>query len=198
MTAPTHKQFSITWAALGALLLYLMEMTEINFYLSLLIMIQMGKAGALFPDLDHNWHSVKEKNVLTWVVNKLLSITGAKHRSWQTHSLDIAILLTILSIRLPINLYETGVLSNANKEVLGVILLGFMVGWLSHLFSDMLTPGGVRILFFYKKTLEFVPRKLLGFSFSTGSLWEDMVFRVVQIVNVGVLIICVSFPLLYY
>jgi len=198
MTAPTHKQFSITWAALGALLLYLMEMTEINFYLSLLIMIQMGKAGALFPDLDHNWHSVKEKNVLTWVVNKLLSITGAKHRSWQTHSLDIAILLTILSIRLPINLYETGVLSNANKEVLGVILLGFMVGWLSHLFSDMLTPGGVRILFFYKKTLEFVPRKLLGFSFSTGSLWEDMVFRVAQIVNVGVLIICVSFPLLYY
>ncbi len=198
MTAPTHKQFSITWAALGALLLYLMEMTEINFYLSLLIMIQMGKAGALFPDLDHNWHSVKEKNVLTWVVNKLLSITGAKHRSWQTHSLDIAILLTILSIRLPINLYETGVLSNANKEVLGVILLGFMVGWLSHLFSDMLTPGGVRILFFYKKTLEFVPRKLLGFSFSTGSLWEDMVFRVAQIVNVGVLIICVSFPLLFY
>ncbi len=198
MTAPTHKQFSITWAALGALLLYLMEMTEINFYLSLIIMIQMGKAGALFPDLDHNWHSVKEKNVLTWVVNKLLSITGAKHRSWQTHSLDIAILLTILSIRLPINLYETGVLSNANKEVLGVILLGFMVGWLSHLFSDMLTPGGVRILFFYKKTLEFVPRKLLGFSFSTGSLWEDMVFRVAQIVNVGVLIICVSFPLLYY
>lgn len=198
MTAPTHKQFSITWAALGALLLYLMEMTEINFYLSLLIMIQMGKAGALFPDLDHNWHSVKEKNVLTWVVNKLLSITGAKHRSWQTHSLDIAILLTILSIRLPINLYETGVLSNANKEVLGVILLGFMVGWLSHLFSDMLTPGGVRILFFYKKTLEFVPKKLLGFSFSTGSLWEDMVFRVAQIVNVGVLIICVSFPLLFY
>jgi inner membrane protein len=198
MTAPTHKQFSITWAALGALLLYLMEMTEINFYLSLIIMIQMGKAGALFPDLDHNWHSVKEKNVLTWVVNKLLSITGAKHRSWQTHSLDIAILLTILSIRLPINLYETGVLSNANKEVLGVILLGFMVGWLSHLFSDMLTPGGVRILFFYKKTLEFVPRKLLGFSFSTGSLWEDMVFRVAQIVNVGVLIICVSFPLLFY
>lgn len=198
MTAPTHKQFSITWAALGALLLYIMEMTEINFYLSLIIMIQMGKAGALFPDLDHNWHSVKEKNVLTWVVNKLLSITGAKHRSWQTHSLDIAILLTILSIRLPINLYETGVLSNANKEVLGVILLGFMVGWLSHLFSDMLTPGGVRILFFYKKTLEFVPKKLLGFSFSTGSLWEDMVFRVAQIVNVGVLIICVSFPLLYY
>jgi inner membrane protein len=198
MTAPTHKQFSITWAALGALLLYLMEMTEINFYLSLIIMIQMGKVGALFPDLDHHWNNIKEKNALTWLVNKVLSITGAKHRSWQTHSLDIAILLTIMSIKLPANLYEVGILSNANKEVLSVILLGFMVGWLSHLFSDMLTPGGVRVLFFSRKTLEFVPRKLLGFSFSTGSLWEDMVFRVAQMVNIGVLIICVTFPIFFF
>lgn len=196
MTNPTHREFAITWAAIAAIGVYVAGISELHFYLALIIMIQTGKAGALFPDLDHYWKNVKNKNVLTWVINKVIHLTGGKHRSWQTHSIDIAIVLTIVAMVLPGQLYAKGLISVFNMEVLKVMCIGFMVGWDSHVFSDMLTPGGVRLFCFKDYKISIVPRRFLGISFVTGSGWEELVYRVSKINNVVLIAICLIFPLI--
>ena len=89
MTYPTHRQYAICFAFLTSMLVYKYSLSEINYYLALPIILMASKYGALFPDLDHIWQNVKEKTVPNWIINKLIHITGGKHRSWQTHSIDI-------------------------------------------------------------------------------------------------------------
>ena len=101
MTAPTHRQYSICFALIANMLLYIYGITEINYYLALPIMLMASRSGALFPDVDHNWQNVKDKTVVNWFINKLIHITGGKHRSWQTHSIDIVVIFCFLSYILP-------------------------------------------------------------------------------------------------
>ena len=123
MTFPTHRAFAIGWVLIGNLMLYINGMTEINYYLALVIMLQIGKYGALFPDIDHLWQNVKEKTVSNFIINKLIHLTGGKHRSWQTHSIDIVAVVTFLSFTLPNWLYKTERISKVNMEVLSIILI---------------------------------------------------------------------------
>lgn len=194
MTSPTHKEFSIVWACLAAIIIYTHGLSEINFYLALIVMIPLSSAGALFPDLDHSWENIKVKNSITWIINKILKITGAKHRSWQTHSLDIALVFCILSIQIPLLLQGNDIIDSFNREILSIIWFGFGIGWLSHLFSDMLTSGGVRLLCFYNKTYEFVPKKIFKFKFNTGGDWEEFVHNQIKKVNAIIILGCLAVP----
>lgn len=198
MTYPTHKAFAIGWIAIGNLVLYRTGITEINYYLALIIMLQIGKYGALFPDIDHHWQNVKEKTVPNWVINKLIHLTGGKHRSWQTHSIDITVACTIAAFLVPNKLYELGKISIVNKEVLSIVLIGFCMGWLSHIFSDMLTSAGVRLLCISKKKVALVPKQLMGVRFNTGNEWEEFVYRVVKTLNIIIGIIILAYPILEY
>ena len=107
-----------------------------------------SKAGAIFPDLDHDWHNIGVKTVPNWIINKIIHITGGKHRSWQTHSIDICAWFTVLAINLPIIMYNKQMISEVNKEMLSILMIGFASGWISHLYADMLTGEGVRLIFF--------------------------------------------------
>lgn len=171
MTAHTHRRFAVTFALLGALII---ENSLVNYYIGVVLLLTFSRFGGLFPDLDHHWHSVKEKTDLNWIINKILRWTGAKHRSWQTHSWDIAILFCIASWLVPEVLYtDYGIISVVDKEILKMILMGYSLGWFSHLFSDMLNYAGVRLVSWHTYKIRIVPKKLFSLRFKTGEEWES-------------------------
>lgn len=158
ITSKTHSEFALGFVYIGAMTFFSLNIVELNYYLMLIIMVFVGNAGALFPDLDSNWKTLKNKTKLKWVINKLIHITGGKHRSWQTHSLDICLLVGIAGYVLLYKGKSLNIFSDSDYEVALIILIGFILGWISHLFSDMLTPNGIRLLFFSKFKLSVVPR----------------------------------------
>ena len=196
MTGPTHKQYAICFAFIANALLYVYGVTEINYYLSLPIMLLLGKHGALFPDIDHTWKNVKEKTIPNKIINTLIHITGGKHRSWQTHSIDIVIIATSLSYILPTLLFQYEIISAVNKEVMFIIMLGFCSGWISHIFSDMLTSAGVKIVCFLPFKLALVPKKIGKLKFNTGNQWEAFCYKTTRIINIVLGIGSLAFPLI--
>ena len=194
MTGPTHRRYSVCFALISTIIIYKYNITSINYYLSLIIILMASKAGAIFPDLDHEWHNVGVKTVPNWIINKLIHITGGKHRSWQTHSIDICAIFTLLAIILPNILYNKSLISDVNKEMLSILMIGFASGWISHLFADMLTSAGVRLLFFVKKPVKLVPRKIGPLVFNTGNEWESFNYKVINIINILLGIGCLLYP----
>ena len=158
MTYKTHRKFAIFWVYIGALVIYKLNISNINYYLMLIVMLLTGRAGALFPDVDHDWSNVKEKTTTNYIINKVIHLTGGKHRSWQTHSWDICIVFTLFCYISSIVLFRNGLISAVNFELFNIITMGFNLGWMSHLFSDMLTSAGVRITCLSNKKVSFVPR----------------------------------------
>lgn len=202
MTGPTHKQFAICFAFIGAMFLYTKGLfsygfgyNTVNYYFALIIMLTIGKKGALFPDVDHDWDNVKEKTVPNKIINVLIHLTKGHHRSWQTHSLDISIIALISSYVIPLFMYKMGNMSNVNKEIVTLVCIGFTCGWVSHEFSDMMNGVGIRIFFWSKKKIAFVPKKIGKFRFNTGEEWEEFCFTVVRIVNMVLGVASIMYPI---
>ena len=194
MTGPTHRKYSVCFAFIATVILYRFNFTSINYYLSLIIILMASKAGAIFPDLDHDWHNIGVKTVPNWIINKIIHITGGKHRSWQTHSIDICALFTVLAINLPIIMYNKQMISEVNKEMLSILMIGFASGWISHLYADMLTGEGVRLIFFINKKIRLVPKKLGPLVFNTGHEWEKFNYKVMSVINVILGLACLLYP----
>ena len=191
MTGRTHKRISLMLAYFGCLLLCILKppvmesilpingegwtiWNILNFYIIMAVCAEFCKEGTLFPDLDHAWVNLKEKTVVTKLVNILIHITGGKHRSRQTHSLDICVISTAVYMFIVIR-FLNGTFTYALWLIAGI---GFFSGWITHLIADMLTSDGVYILFWQKKRVAFVPKVFLWFRFNTGGAWEDFVFKV--------------------
>lgn len=197
MTYPTHKQYAISFAFIAAILLYKFSLTQVNYYLALPILIQIAKYGGLFPDIDHSWQNVREKTIPNLVINKIIHLTGGKHRSWQTHSIDIVVIVTAFAYYAPDMMYRYGKISEVNKEVLTIILIGFCAGWISHLLADMMTSAGVRLFCWNKKIIiKLVPRHIGKLRFNTGHEWEEFMYKVVRSLNIALGIVCVTFPII--
>lgn len=194
MTGPTHRQYSIGFAYIALVIIYSFGLTEINYYLALPIMLVVSRAGAAFPDIDHNWQSVADKTTLNRIVNFIIHITGGRHRSWQTHSIDICVYYTVASVLVPKLLLDNGWIDKINYQVLLILLLGFAAGWISHLFSDMLTSEGVRLICFLKFKIKLVPKKIGKLRFNTGNEWEAFNYKVVKILNILLAIGCLVYP----
>lgn len=196
MTGATHKKFAVAAAFTASILMYKEGLTQINYYLTIPVMLETAKYGALFPDVDHTWKNVKEKTIPNWIINKAIHLTGGRHRSWQTHSLDIAFIFALLAFFVPKALLNKDIISVVNYEVLQLILYGFTFGWISHLISDMLTSAGVRITCLSKAKVALVPRKIGKLAFNTGNEWEAFVFKVISIFNVAYGLFTLAYPLL--
>lgn len=196
MSGPTHKQFSIFFVYIAAILLNIYQVIDINFYLQVVIMLAMGRTGALFPDIDHAWDNVAEKTIPNWIINKFIHLTGGKHRSRHTHSWDICLVSFIVALVLVNLLQINGVINNLDSCVAFLILCGFYSGWISHLFSDMLSSSGVYITCLSRIKIRFVPKQLFGFKFSTKSPWEDMCCKFIRIVNAITGFVVILYPLI--
>lgn len=194
MTYPTHKQYSICGAFLAAILAYKIGLSEINYYLALPIIIATAKYGALFPDVDHQWKNVHDKTVPNWIINKIIHATGGSHRSWQTHSIDIVVVACVLAYFIPNILYRSNRITEVNREVMIIILYGFMSGWVSHIIADMLTHAGVRLTCLSTRKVALVPRKLGKLEFKTGEEWEMFNFKEVRFINIFLGLFCLAYP----
>ena len=197
MTGPTHRVYSVCFAYLTAILLFNTGVTQINYYLMIPILLTISRCGAEFPDVDHYWGNVHNKTALNKVINIIIHITGGKHRSWQTHSIDICAAFTVISYFGPNRLYEKGLISEVNMEVMTLILLGFASGWISHMFSDMMTSEGVRLFCWNSKLkIKLVPKKLGKLRFNTGNEWEKFNYTMVKYINIILGIVYIIYPIL--
>ena len=196
MTFRTHREFAISFIYLSTFYIYNHNLIDINYYLLLVIMLCVGAKGALFPDVDHTWQNVKEKTLFNWITNKVIHLTGGKHRSWQTHSLDLMLVLFALAVGGNKYWFISGKISDLNYNIAKMIIFAFCSGWLSHLISDMLTTGGVYLLFFGKKKIRLVPKKLFGIRFNTGGDWENWFYSVNNRINIVMSIIALCYPLI--
>ena len=179
MTGATHRAFSVTFALGGAVALTHFGFSEINPLVAAPVFFMSARYGALLPDVDHHWSSVSEKTVPNRIINGFIRLTGGTHRSWQTHSWDIFFILSAIVLLFPREVLAP--LGAATVSVLNMLLCGVMLGWGSHLFSDMLTPQGIRFVCWSKKKARLVPKWAM---FATNSRWEDICFNVIRVVNV--------------
>lgn len=195
MTGPTHRQYSICLGLITLVILYIYNITNVNYYLALPIILMASKSGALFPDVDHHWEAVHDKTVVNKIINVIIHITGGKHRSWQTHSIDLCLYFTTAAYLVPTVLYNKGIISCTNMEVAVLLLLGFASGWISHLFSDMLTSAGVRLICFLPKSkISLVPKKIGKLRFNTGHEWEAFNFKIIRVINIVLGIYTLIYP----
>lgn len=169
----------------------------------LAIIYPFSIVGSLLPDQDHHEESAPMKDVISITFCKILHLTtkarkrmkasgvsekntlyrllgvfDAKHRSWQTHS-DLSFFL-ICWMLLGI-MGSSGGLLTAEGIIIKLISMGLVLGLLSHLVLDMLTPSGVWCLAFVginrligrkvlPEKIRFVPNQKF---FSTGGTWES-------------------------
>lgn len=196
MTGPTHRQYSVCFGLITLMLMYKFNISEINYYLALPIMLLISRWGAQFPDFDHEWKNVGDKTTIKRIINLLIHITGGKHRSWQTHSIDICLYSSIAAYILPDILFNLNKLSSINKEVLSLILLSFCSGWISHIFSDMLNGVGVRLVCFLNFKIALVPKKIGKLRFNTGNEWEAFNYKIMKVINIILGIISLIYPLI--
>ena len=71
------------------------------------------------------------------------------------------------------------------------------MGWTSHLFSDMLTGEGVRLVCWNKFKVRFVPKKIGNFRFNTGRGWEEFVYKTTRIINIPLGFAAVVYPMVF-
>lgn len=202
MTGKTHRVGGML-ACLGGYLILQekgMLISNVEPILQLTVMYPFAIYGSICSDLDHNKNSAPSKDVVSLGINKVLHLTtktrklmeekglnktpfykalglfDASHRSWQTHSdLFLALMIYLFFV---INSNTT-----TNGVILSLIGTGLILGIISHLLLDMITPEGVWSLVFCTANkisrCNFLPKKIhlvpnIPF-FRTGGKWEDWI-----------------------
>lgn len=166
-----------------------MLLSGVNPFIQLLIMYPAASWGSTASDLDLPLEDIKEHTPVNIAVSKLLRLSGAKHRSWQTHCIAITGLIPFV---LPFSL-ETlgkGVLNSNDLRLARLLIYGLTIGIATHLFLDALTPEGIHLVPGTK--IHLVPD--ISF-FRTGGKWEKIVCGTLF---VGTLWLLVLMPLIPY
>ena len=144
----------------------------------LLMMYPFASLGSIFPDLDQNDDAQPSKDPVAIAIHKVLKITGAKHRSWQTHSLLFTGGFCFLLFALVFfGNALIGVTNPIDWACLRLATIGFIAGVASHLILDALSMAGIHIWPGFK--LRFVPKSA---AFKTGGKWETIVFYVLIVI----------------
>lgn len=175
---------------------------NVNPLLQLTVMYPFALYGSIVSDLDHNANSIPSKDIVSVAINRVLHLTSglnestggrnkvfgildAKHRSWQTHS---DLFLVALMYALYQMIMETK-LATVESVIWSLVGMGFILGVISHLVLDMITPEGIWsfILVGISKVTgkKLIPKKLRlvpdSKFFSTGGPWESLVRNILWI-----------------
>lgn len=140
MTGRSHLCFGIITGSATAACLY--GDNNIGMGIGVLSSVILG---SLFPDIDNRKSLISKKmKILSVITNKLFG-----HRGF-LHSPVFILLITLLSL-------------NCLPERYHFIAWGYTVGLAGHLFLDMLTAGGVPLLYpFYKKRFRIIRARTGG------------------------------------
>lgn len=200
MTGKTHRVGGMLCVLGGYSLLESngMLLGNVSPLVQLAVMYPFAIYGSVVSDLDHHWNSAPSRDLVSLVINRVLhlssgivdkvgenspiakplSIFNAKHRSWQTHS-D---LFLIFMIAFSFNLMNSSSMT-ADAVIIRLIALGLILGIISHLLLDMLTPEGIWCIstsLIGKVTKnKLIPQKISLVPntkfFRTGGAWESIV-----------------------
>lgn len=205
MQGNTHRVGGMVCALAGYTILESkgMLISGVSPLVQLVIIYPFAIYGSTFPDLDHNADSIPSKDIVSVGVNRVLHLTtkfrkynkensilrifDAQHRSWQTHS-DLFLVICLLFYHRVVS--EPVV--TAQGIILTLISIGFILGVISHMILDMLTPAG--IWFCIPALLNMANKKLnLPFKirlvpkskfFATGGPWENIVRYVMWVFTI--------------
>lgn len=203
MTGKTHRVGGMLGCLAGYSILESkgMLLNGVSPLVQLTVMYPFAIYGSVVSDLDHNWHSAPSKDIVSYGINKVLHLTtnvsdsvkkkfpvlnlfDAKHRSWQTHS-DVFLVLMILLSSMLIN----GSSGSIDGVVLKLVFTGLMLGIVSHLFLDLLTPEGLwsllgKVLSKTKVTKSFEKIHLVPKTkfFATGGKWEELIRKLMWVI----------------
>lgn len=207
MTGKTHRIGGVLCCLAGYSLLqskgYLIQ--GVSPLVQLTVMYPFSIYGSIVSDLDHNPKSAPAKDPFSVGINKilhlstgickkasernknlnpLLSVLNAKHRSWQTHS-DLFLILAVMLSHWLLN----GTFSGVDVIIIRLISLGLILGIMSHMILDMLTPEGIWSLISIAiskltgiktpKKIHLVPSKKF---FATDGPWEECVRKIMLFV----------------
>lgn len=136
------------------------------------LIVSSSVIGSTAPDIDHPESKVGRKPLLK-PISKIISKCFG-HRTI-THSLVTAVLLFICL--LSSTLLFTGVLNYVYSN----IVVGFCIGWISHLILDLLTVKGIPLFY------PFVKKKYRILKFKTNR--DEEFVSILTIFFTGILII---------
>lgn len=125
---------------------------------NLVVMSGAGIVGALLPDIDHPTSTFGKK---LWPISWFISLIFG-HRG-VTHS------LLIVAIMIFLLLFKWGALN--------YIEIGLLVGYLSHLFGDYMTPLGIPLFW------PILTRYRSPFCFKTGGFSETMFVQLLLLIT---------------
>ena len=206
MTGKTHRVGGMLCVLGGYSLLESkgMLLGNVSPLLQLAVMYPFAIYGSVASDLDHDWHSCPSKDVVSLAINKVLHLTSgiverlnekstaykilsifdANHRSWQTHS-DLTLLAMIMVMT---NLMNNSV-NSVDSVIIRLIFTGLILGVISHLVLDMLTPEGIWSFItiairkvtknkLFPEKISLVPDTKF---FRTGGVWEKLVRKILWV-----------------
>lgn len=207
MTGKTHRVGGMVCVLGGYTLLQSkgMLLGNVSPLVQLVVMYPFAIYGSIVSDLDHHWQSAPSRDIVSLFINKILHLTSgvtdnmsesstsyklllvfdAKHRSWQTHSDLFLIIMIILSSKL----MDASTVT-ADVAIIRLIAMGLILGIISHLFLDMLTPEGIWSITssFIRKITKSkeVPQKISlvpnSKFFRTGGAWESIVRTIMWVI----------------
>lgn len=222
MMGKTHSVGGIVSVLGGYLVLktngYLVN--DVSPILQLAVMYPFAIWSSTAPDLDHHADSSPAKDPVSKLINrglhifnkptevidntmgiftskktfpqKLVTSLACKHRSWQTHS-EVPILLMYLLLAkvltLPLSIENT---------ILTLIVMGIALGFMSHIFLDMLTMAGIPTVigrcissivpFINIRNIRLVPK---SHTFATDTPYESYVRKFLNVTAMGLLIVII-------
>lgn len=149
-------------------------MQEASPITQLLMLYPVCMFFSVASDLDQGDNAIPLKSPEAVVMHKVLRLTGAKHRSWQTHSLYFTgVLCVLLFAFVFVTNAFVGVQGSVDWVYFRLATIGAISGLASHLILDALSTDGIWVLPGIK--LRFVPHTK---AFAVGGTWEKIVFTV--------------------
>jgi len=146
----------------------------INDYKAQTLFLTGAALGSLIPDIDEPRSYIGMKLPYLSVPLKLL---GIRHRTF-THSIWFMVIFLMVAF-----LFKS------------IFLYGVSLGILMHLIGDMLTKGGVPLLYpISDKHYRLLPKNL---AFYTNSLTEHLLVAILVLVNIGIFYVYNNWRVLY-
>lgn len=226
MTGKTHRAGGMLGCFIGYSVLQQngLLVEGVNPFIQIAVMYPFSLWGSMLLDQDHNEDSAPCKDIISISINRVLhlqtparqalekatkkdipqhpfritEVFDARHRSWQTHSDLFLAIFIFLFIRLVMTSQQT-----LDVCILRMILSGTILGIISHIILDMLTPEGIwsivtvainkirkiKKMKFPKlpekiSFLLFLPKsKLVSKFFATEGPWEKIVNKLLWFAN---------------
>lgn len=154
-----------------------------NEYVQLLVMYPFALWGSIAPDLDHGKQSIPARDPVSVGIHKILELTQAKHRSWQTHSIAVTGGILLMMYALLKRFLITHTTFAIEGVILQLILYGIIFGVASHLLLDLITPAGIYLTPGIK--LRLAPNNTF---FATGGTWENIIRNIIVVLNIILMI----------